>query len=146
MKSSKVSIKTRSTPASLTFKGQATEHTTLKWSFGKLANYESCCDQHHLATSRPVISCETASLLRRLSLRYLTANVAKTLNKNGVRLINKLITLAVLLFFKKSGKIIPVSSNYAKNYASTIYNSPGARFSKVPRGFRARKSWSFHML
>ena len=31
MKSSKVSIKTRSTPASLTFKGQATEHTTLKW-------------------------------------------------------------------------------------------------------------------
>ena len=32
MKSSKVSIKTRSTPASLTFKGQATKHTTVKWS------------------------------------------------------------------------------------------------------------------
>ena len=30
MKSSKVSIKTRSTPASLTFKGQATKHTTVK--------------------------------------------------------------------------------------------------------------------
>ena len=73
--------------------------------FGKLANYESCCDQPHLATSRPVISCETASILRRLSLRYLTANVAKTLNKNGVRLINKLITLAVLLFFKNQGKL-----------------------------------------
>ena len=31
-KSSKVSIKTRSTPASLSFKGQATKHTTVKWS------------------------------------------------------------------------------------------------------------------
>ena len=31
MKSSKVSIKTRSTPASLSFKGQATKHTTVKW-------------------------------------------------------------------------------------------------------------------
>ena len=34
MKSSKVSIKTRSTPASLSFKGQATKHTTVKWSIG----------------------------------------------------------------------------------------------------------------
>ena len=32
MKSSKISIKTRSTPASLSFKGQATKHTTVKWS------------------------------------------------------------------------------------------------------------------
>ena len=32
MKSSEVSIKTRSTPASLSFKGQATTHTTVKWS------------------------------------------------------------------------------------------------------------------
>ena len=32
MKSSEVSIKTRSTPASLSFKGQATKHTTVKWS------------------------------------------------------------------------------------------------------------------
>ena len=32
-KSSEVSIKTRSTPASLSFKDQATEHTTVKWSF-----------------------------------------------------------------------------------------------------------------
>ena len=32
MKSSKVPIKTRSTPASLSFKGQATKHTTVKWS------------------------------------------------------------------------------------------------------------------
>ena len=32
MKNSKVSIKTRSTPASLSFKGQATKHTTVKWS------------------------------------------------------------------------------------------------------------------
>jgi len=32
MKSSKVSIKTRSTPASLSFIGQATKHTTVKWS------------------------------------------------------------------------------------------------------------------
>ena len=35
MKSSKVSIKTRSTPASLSFKGQATKHTTVKWSIVK---------------------------------------------------------------------------------------------------------------
>ena len=34
MKSGKVSIKTRSTPASLSFKGQATKHTTVKWSIG----------------------------------------------------------------------------------------------------------------
>ena len=32
MKRSEVSIKTRSTPASLSFKGQATKHTTVKWS------------------------------------------------------------------------------------------------------------------
>ena len=35
MKSSEVSIKTRSTPASLSFKGQATKHTTIKWSMIK---------------------------------------------------------------------------------------------------------------
>ena len=32
MKRSKVSIKTRSTPASRSLKGQATKHTTVKWS------------------------------------------------------------------------------------------------------------------
>ena len=32
MKSSEVSIKTRSTPASLSFQGQATKHRTVKWS------------------------------------------------------------------------------------------------------------------
>ena len=32
MKRNEVSIKTRSTPASLSFKGQATKHTTVKWS------------------------------------------------------------------------------------------------------------------
>ena len=32
MKSSQVSIKTRSTPASLSFKGQVTRHTTVNWS------------------------------------------------------------------------------------------------------------------
>ena len=32
MKWSEVSIKTRSTPASLSFKGQGTKHTTVKWS------------------------------------------------------------------------------------------------------------------
>ena len=31
-KSSEVSIKTRSTPAPLSLKGQATKHTTVKWS------------------------------------------------------------------------------------------------------------------
>ena len=31
-KSSEVSIKTRSPPASLSFKGQATKHTTVEWS------------------------------------------------------------------------------------------------------------------
>ena len=34
MKSTEVSIKTKSTPASLSFKGQATKHTTVKWSIG----------------------------------------------------------------------------------------------------------------
>ena len=34
MKRSEVSIKTSSTPASLSFKGQATKHTTVKWSIG----------------------------------------------------------------------------------------------------------------
>ena len=32
MKNSEVSIKTSSTPASLSFKGQVTRHTTVKWS------------------------------------------------------------------------------------------------------------------
>ena len=41
MKRSEVSIKTRSTPASLSFKGQATKHTTLKWSI-HLQVYPSC--------------------------------------------------------------------------------------------------------
>ena len=35
MKGGEVSIKTRSTPASLSFKGQATKHTTVKWSVDK---------------------------------------------------------------------------------------------------------------
>ena len=34
-KSSEVSIQTRSPPASLSFKGQATKHTTVKWSIDK---------------------------------------------------------------------------------------------------------------
>ena len=34
-KSSEVSIKTRSTQASLSFRGQVTEHTTVKWTIGK---------------------------------------------------------------------------------------------------------------
>ena len=41
MKRSKVSIKTRSTPASLTFKGQATKHTTVKWSIGHFGKYHN---------------------------------------------------------------------------------------------------------
>ena len=36
MKSSEVSIKTRSTPASLSFKGQATKQETVKWSIVKI--------------------------------------------------------------------------------------------------------------
>ena len=36
MKSSEVSIKTRSTPASLSFRGQATKHTTVKWSIVRI--------------------------------------------------------------------------------------------------------------
>ena len=34
MKSCEVSIKTRSTPASLTIQGQVTKDTTVKWSIG----------------------------------------------------------------------------------------------------------------
>ena len=36
MKSSEVSIKTRSTPASLTIQGQVTKDTTVKWSIGQV--------------------------------------------------------------------------------------------------------------
>ena len=36
MKSSEISIKTRSTPVSLSFKGQATNHTAVKWSIAEL--------------------------------------------------------------------------------------------------------------
>ena len=38
-KSKEVSIKTRSIPASLSFKGQATRHTTVKWSVVKSWNW-----------------------------------------------------------------------------------------------------------
>ena len=41
MKSSKVSIKTRSTPASLSIKGQATKHATVKWSIIEICKYET---------------------------------------------------------------------------------------------------------
>ena len=34
MKNRKVCIKTKSTPAPLSLKGQATKHTTVKWSIG----------------------------------------------------------------------------------------------------------------
>ena len=40
MKSSKVSNKTRSTPASLSFKGQASKHTTVKWSIAGVPGSE----------------------------------------------------------------------------------------------------------
>ena len=50
MKSSKVSIETRSTPASLSFKGQATKHTTVKRSIEqKLPGYhtfKTCFIEH----------------------------------------------------------------------------------------------------
>ena len=38
-KSSEVSIKTRLTPASLSFKGQATKHTIVKLSVARLLNF-----------------------------------------------------------------------------------------------------------
>ena len=89
--------------------------------FGKIVNYGRYCDQHHLATSGPAISCQTAILLGRLSLRYQTANVAKILNKNGLRLSNEYRLCHSSANFEMSAKIMLVSSNYAKNYASTIY-------------------------
>ena len=39
MKNSEVSIKTRSPPASFSFKGQATKHTTVKWAIGLCSNF-----------------------------------------------------------------------------------------------------------
>ena len=38
-KSSEVSIKTSSAPASLPFKGQATNHTTVEWSIPKVPQF-----------------------------------------------------------------------------------------------------------
>ena len=62
-----------------------------------------------------------ARLLGRLSLRYQTTNVAKILNKNGLRLSNEYRLCHSSANFEMSAKIMLVSSNYAKNYASTIY-------------------------
>ena len=42
-KSSEVCIKTRSTPASLSFKGQVTEQTTVKWSVREKVNLVLGC-------------------------------------------------------------------------------------------------------
>ena len=39
-KGSEVSIKTRSTPASLSFIGQVTKHTTVKWTIGHDIDYK----------------------------------------------------------------------------------------------------------
>ena len=39
MKSIEVPIKARSTPASLSFKGQTTKHTTVKWSIGLIGTF-----------------------------------------------------------------------------------------------------------
>ena len=44
-KSSEVSIKTRSTPASLSFNGQATKHTTVKWSIRNICRNRKYLDQ-----------------------------------------------------------------------------------------------------
>ena len=79
--------------------------------FGKLAN-ERYCDQHHLATSGPVISCQTASLRGKLSLPHQNANAAKTLNKKGLRRIN-IYRLCQQCYFLKIGE----------NYVSTINKS-----------------------
>ena len=38
-KNIEVSIKTRSPPASFSFKGQATKHTTVKWSISETQSY-----------------------------------------------------------------------------------------------------------
>ena len=62
-----------------------------------------------------------ARLLGRLSLRYQTTDVAKILNKNGLRLSNEYRLCHSSANFEMSAKIMLVSSNYAKNYASTIY-------------------------
>ena len=45
LKRSEVSIKTRSTPASLSFKGQATKHTTVKWSIIRASFFNMQEDQ-----------------------------------------------------------------------------------------------------
>ena len=47
-KGSEVSIKTRSTAASLSFKGQATKHKTVKWPIQEKAgsNYRSVLEMH----------------------------------------------------------------------------------------------------
>ena len=61
MKSSKVSIKTRSTPASLSFKGQATKLTAVKWSVSSARVVQYCdimrfmilCVRHHKVSPNP---------------------------------------------------------------------------------------------
>ena len=48
MKSSEVSIKTRSTPASLTIQGQVTKDTTVKWSIDRFYHIFTSCDFFYL--------------------------------------------------------------------------------------------------
>ena len=55
MERSEVSIKTRSTPASLSFKGQATKHTTVKWSIiggrdGAVVSEHSCLQKEDICS------------------------------------------------------------------------------------------------
>ena len=51
MKSSEVSIKTRSTPASLTIQGQVTKDTTVKWSIEDLGRAVAVTKIRELQTS-----------------------------------------------------------------------------------------------
>ena len=48
-KSREVCIKARSTPASLPFKGQATEQTTVKWSIPKVISFKLFLDMEPIS-------------------------------------------------------------------------------------------------
>ena len=74
MKSSEVSIKTRSTPASLTIQGQVTKDTTVKWSIAGLSSNDAF---PHISKEHMAVLLELPPPL--LSTLTLTSSVFKNM-------------------------------------------------------------------
>ena len=76
-KSSEVSIKTRSTPASLSIQGQDTKHTTVKWSISRMwvASYaDALWACHEFLPHERLLQRALTSVLHQLAFVLLIAN------------------------------------------------------------------------